>query len=304
MIGTKDGIRILFDEVFIIAVIFVSSFVLFSCHSYQQYDGLEETRRTSGTEQTQRKELLALSADSFIFDKDILTPRSEIRRDEVIIERKSYLCSYNKSLKCANWSAWYLPSNHTDGPYKRKDLRIPGTYKEDEESLEGRQLLTDWFDIVGYDHGHLCPSGDNKWNLDAMEQTFYLSNICVQNSDLNQKSWENLESKCRGWAKKFGGIYIISGPIFNHKSVRRIGNDLAVPEQFFKVILDIKSEKPKAIAFLYDNESPEEHDNIEKHVITVDEIEKVTHYNFFACLPDSIEIPIESYSDIKDWKIY
>lgn len=239
-----------------------------------------------------------------VLERELLKPVQVIKRPEIVIKRKSYICSYNKEIRCANWSAWYLSKEHADGPYKRKELKIPGNYIEDESSLEGRQLLSDWDGVINYDHGHLCPSGDNKWDREAMRQTFYLSNMCVQNSLLNQGPWERLESTCREWAKKFQSLYIVSGPVFKTKPIKKIGVGLSIPDQFFKVVLCIDSDEPKAIGFIYDNSNPNDGDRLEYHALTIDEVEKITGYDFFSALPDELENKIESNCSLKDWKVY
>lgn len=238
------------------------------------------------------------------YERELLLPIQVIKRSEFIIQRKSYICSYNKETRCANWSAWYLPKEHADGPYKRKELKIPGNYIEDESSLEGRQLLSDWDGVFNYDHGHLCPSGDNKWDREAMKQTFYLSNMCVQNSSLNQGPWEHLESTCREWAKKFKSIYIISGPVFKTKPIKTIGSGLPIPDSFFKVVLCMDTDEPKAIGFIYDNSDPGDGDRLANHALSVDEVEIITGYDFFSVLPDELESKIESHYSLNEWKIY
>ena len=252
--------------------------------------------------------ILALSScweasnHSRLENEDSTYPISLTKRPEQIIKRKGYTCSYNKDTKCANWSAWHLSAEHTDGPYKRKDIHIEGYYLEDDRELSNRQSLSDWNGISEYDHGHLCPSGDNKWDLDAMRETFYLSNMCVQNRQLNQESWEDLESACRRWAKKFGGIYIVTGPIFQKKPYRHVGRgNLPVPDAFFKVVLCTNGE-PKAIGFLYENTAPPPRDRMESHACSVDSIEALTEYDFFAGLDDSIEKQVEANPNIKLWK--
>lgn len=238
------------------------------------------------------------------YERELLLPLQVIKRPEFIIQRKSYICSYNKETRCANWSAWYLPKEHADGPYKRKELKIAGNYIEDESSLEGRQLRSDWDGVFNYDHGHLCPSGDNKWDREAMRQTFYLSNMCVQNSSLNQGPWEHLESTCREWAKKFQSIYIVSGPVFKTKPIKTIGSGLPIPDSFFKVVLCMDTDEPKAIGFIYDNSDPGDGDRLANHALSVDEVEIITGYDFFSVLPDELESKIESHYSLNEWKIY
>ncbi|MBQ0062003.1 MAG: DNA/RNA non-specific endonuclease [Bacteroidales bacterium] len=226
-----------------------------------------------------------------------LLPRKKKR--DTLVKRSSYTLSYNSTTKAANWVAWHLTEEHTDGPFKRKGI----SYMEDED-IDGPKL-EDWRDISDYDHGHLCPAGDNKWDRKAMTETFYLSNMCVQNSRLNQETWERLESTCREWARKFGDIYIVAGPIFNSGKIRKIGANkkLCVPDAFYKVVLCMNG-TPKALGFIYNNENPEEHPSLDNHVVSVDEVEQITGIDFFYELPDSIEISIEKESDLKKWKVY
>lgn len=230
-------------------------------------------------------------------------PRMTVVRAEQIIERKTYTVSYNKDTRHPNWSAWTLTRETAEGPYKRKDLGIKGDYLEDEDNIKGRQRHADWKGTPGYDHGHMCPSGDNKGDLEAMRQTFYLSNMCVQKSELNQGTWENLESTCRSWAKKYGRIYIVCGPIFSTTPMRKIGDKerLFVPDAFFKVVLRMEGE-PQALGFIYQNETPLEGDRLESHVVAVDEVEAITGLDFFSTLPDDLENTIEAHSEIRNWK--
>lgn len=233
-------------------------------------------------------------------DSSLLNVKSK-NTPEIILKRKTYICSFNHQTRCANWSAWYLEKEHADGPYKRKDLQIKSSYLEDERTIKGRQRLSDWRNTPGYDHGHLCPSGDNKYDLEAMRQTFYLSNMCVQNSALNQGPWEHLESTCRQWAKSNGGIYIITGPVYSHSKIKRTHSGIAIPDKFFKVVLCMEG-TPKAIGFIYDNTTPKKGDKTEQHVCTIDEIERLTGFDFFASLPDEQEAQLEATSNFSCWK--
>lgn len=43
-----------------------------------------------------------------------------------------------------------------------------------------------------------------KWSEEAMRESFFLSNICPQNNDLNGGQWLSVEEMCRRWAKRAG----------------------------------------------------------------------------------------------------
>lgn len=214
--------------------------------------------------------------------------------NEIILRRKGYTASYNPATRLPNWVAWHLTAAHTDGKAKRKDH----AFHEDTDVPEPR---VDTYDYMrsGYDRGHMCPAGDNKWDALAMEQSFLMTNICPQDHRLNIGDWNNLETQCRQWAKEFGGIYIVCGPILYKGKHKTIGkNKVVVPEAFFKVILRM-GKTPQAIGFIYRN-------NDKRHpwgdyVNSVDEVERITGFDFFPTLPDKVEQKVESSYDAEAW---
>ena len=217
-------------------------------------------------------------------------------KPEQILIRAGYTTSYNNMTKNANWVAWHLTRDHTDGPYSRGGT----SYMVDYDVEGGRQELSDWKDHdLPIDHGHLCPAGDCKWSKEAMRQSFLLTNMCPQNSDLNRGDWEELESRCRGWARHYGDIYIAAGPIFYNSDYETIGSgEVGVPDAFFKVVL-YYGKKPKALGFIYPNNG--ESHKIQHYVTTVDDVEEKTGIDFFHNLPDDIEARVESVADINKW---
>lgn len=216
-------------------------------------------------------------------------------RPEQILKREGYTASYNKDLKIPNWVAWHLTASHAAGKYKRAGVK----FHEDEEVAEPR--VVDWdYARSGYDRGHMCPSGDNKWSERAQEQSFLFTNMCPQDHGLNIGDWNEMENQCRRWAKDYGDIYIVCGPILYKGKHKTIGKDkVVVPEAFFKVVLCMKG-VPKAIGFIYKNEDGNRPKG--DYVNTVDQVERITGIDFFTSLPDNIEKKVEAEADLNDWK--
>jgi len=213
---------------------------------------------------------------------------------EQILQREGYTASYNKDLKIPNWVAWHLTANHTTGSYKRAGIK----FHEDEEVPEPRAV--DWdYARSGYDRGHMCPSGDNKWSELAQEQSFLFTNMCPQDHGLNIGDWNEMENQCRRWAKDYGDIYIVCGPILYKGKHKTIGSDkVVVPEAFFKVVLCMNG-TPKAIGFIYKNIDGNRPKG--DYVNTVDQVERITGIDFFPSLPDNIEKKVEAESNLNDW---
>ena len=221
-------------------------------------------------------------------------PKKLTDRPEQILKRVAYTASYNSDLRIPNWVAWRLTGAHTRGKNKRAGVK----FHEDTDVPMPRAVD---FDYVrsGYDRGHLCPSADNRWDATAQEQSFLLTNVCPQDHNLNVGDWHELENLCRKWAKTYGSIYIVVGPVLfkgKHKTIGK--NKVTVPEAFFKVVLCMEG-KPKAIGFIYRNESGNRPKSY--YVNTIDDVERITGIDFFPALPDKVENEVEATSSLDDW---
>lgn len=238
---------------------------------------------------------------------------------ELIIPRLGYTISYNSKTKLANWVAWHLTKEHTNGPYSRKGVPYydesgtalgigvvtsatnRGVYFIDTMVDGEKQDFCDWTTAkdLNLNHGHLCPAADNRWSKEAMNQSFLLTNICPQDIDLNAGDWEKLEKKCRLWANFYGDVYIVAGPVFFRKEYKTMGNNhVGIPDAFFKVILCMK-DSPKALGFLFPNKGTSQ--PLKNYLATVDSLEMVSGIDFFYNLPDDIENVVEKSSDIHNW---
>lgn len=204
-----------------------------------------------------------------------------------ILKRKGYTLSYNADYKTPQWVAWELTKKETRGKEGRTDKFLP------DPDVRGAKAYTGDYTKSGYDRGHMAPAADMKWSRRAMEESFYMSNICPQNANLNRGDWNDLEEKSRQWAKKYGAVYIACGPIYDSKRPKRIGNNkVAVPDAFYKVILINDKKKPQAIGFIFPNKAG--HKPLKKYIVTVDSVEKRTNIDFFPALPDEVENRIEA----------
>lgn len=221
-------------------------------------------------------------------------PAPLIDRPERIIVRKGYTTSYNAQTKTANWVAWHLTKPHTYGKAQRTNEK----FTEDTSVAAPRATDNDYYNSR-YDRGHLCPAGDNKWDATAMTETFLFTNICPQNHALNKYEWNDLEIKCREWARKYGAVDIVCGPVYYPDvAPRYIGrNKVRVPDALFKVVLC--RQRAMAIGFVYKNDGKKV--KMADAVKTVDQVEQLTHIDFFHQLDDKVERRVEAEASLSDW---
>ena len=228
-------------------------------------------------------------------------------RPERILERVGYTTSYNEQTKTPNWVAWHLTKAHTYGKNQRKHE----VFAEDEDIAKGRRATNMDYYNSRYDRGHMCPAGDNKWDQQAMTESFLFTNVCPQNHGLNKYEWNDLEILCRDWAREYGAIDIVCGPLYSSGGERfsigkggdsqqkTIGRNMVwVPDAFFKVVL-CRQGRPKAIGFVYRNEGKKQ--PMGEAVRSVDEIEALTGIDFFPALDDATESRIEASASLLEW---
>ncbi len=204
-----------------------------------------------------------------------------------ILQRTGYTLSYDSKNKTPQWVAWELTKEETKGKEERSTEFYP------DPDVIGTQVVTYDYSHSGYDRGHMAPAGDMKWNKQAMQESFYMSNICPQDHNLNTEDWNDLEMKTREWARQYGKVYVVCGPIYTGKRNEYIGEHrVKVPDAFFKVILINNSKKQCALGFLFENEAGE--NPLEKYLVPVDKIEEITGMDFFSALPDEQENQLEA----------
>lgn len=207
-----------------------------------------------------------------------------------IKRRFAYTVSYNHGTRQPNWVAWTLTRAHASGKLKR------GDFEDDMDMPSPKGTKADYFN-TGFDRGHMCPAGDNKWSQKAMDECFLMTNMCPQNHSLNAGVWNTIEQQCRNWAKQYGKVYIVCGPIFLNKQHRKLGkNKVVVPDAFFKVVLHTGN-NPQAVGFICRNQSQKGRKKTE-FVNSVDEVERITGYDFFPQLPDDVEKRVEAKAEM------
>lgn len=228
-------------------------------------------------------------------DEGLELPKGGNPSSETIRERVSYTVSYNHEYKQPNWVAWKLTPAHAAAEDVDRE-----SFEDDDEMPGPKGTKADYYNS-GYDRGHLCPAGDNKWSTAAMKACCLMTNICPQNHELNSGRWNAIEKDCRSWAERHGTLYIATGPIYLNQEHKHIGKGkVTVPEAFFKVILCLEG-TPKAIGFICRNQSQKGRKQAE-FVNTIDEVERITGYDFFSLLPDHIENAVEARASLDDWE--
>lgn len=220
----------------------------------------------------------------------------KFKKKEQVIKHLGYTLCYDENYEQAKWVAYRL----TAGMCNNNEEERTDDFRED-KSIKTGSAIPDDYKKSGYDRGHLCPAGDMSWSPIAMSESFFMSNMSPQAPKFNRGIWKTLETQVREWAKNEEEIYIVTAGVLE-KGLPTIGekNKVAIPKYYYKIILDVKGEEKKAIAFVMPNEGSKE--SIFDFAVTIDSVERLTQINFFPALPDNIENNLESMLNVELWK--
>ena len=212
----------------------------------------------------------------------------------VVIHHDFYSLSYSEKHEQAEWVAYELK----DYQLSKKDRKRP--YFEIDNAVPTKAASWKNYKDSGYDRGHLCPAADRRFSKEAYDETFLTSNISPQEHKFNAGVWADLEHQVRYWAKRYKGVFVVTGGILQGK-LPAIGSEkVAVPNYFYKIVLDNNSGNTRMVGFLFPHKASDR--PIKHFVVPVDKIEKLTGIDFFPQLEDSKEERLESKSNAGQWK--
>lgn len=216
---------------------------------------------------------------------------------DIILDRMGYALGYSEKYEQPLWVTYKLTADEVQS----KKARRSDDFRSDEAIPTGSATPEDYKKSY-FDRGHLAPAADMSFSLQAMSESFYMSNMSPQRPEFNRGIWKTLEESVRHFAAACGAVYVVSGPVFEPDlPCITIGkNKVAVPDKYYKVILDANAAAPKAIGFIIPNSNIKE--DIANFAVTVDAVEKVTGLDFFSALPDSDEEKLESSCNYSQWK--
>lgn len=252
--------------------------------------------------------LVGVYAYDFYFDKqaeeNIVYEGAEAKHDTneyflptsttgQIVHHEGYSLSYSEPHEQAEWVAYELKKTHLSNTnFKRPYFEIDKAVKSGAAHWRN-------YKQSGYDRGHLCPAGDRKYSQVAHDETFLTSNISPQKHSFNAGIWNRLEQKTRYWAGKYDGVFVVSGGVLKG-NMTTIGEEkVAVPNQFYKVLIDNNSGHTKVLAFVIPHKESKR--PLYDFVVSVDEVEQLTGIDFFSELEDTLENRIEASSNYNNW---
>jgi endonuclease G len=224
-----------------------------------------------------------------------------------LMEKPSFSLSYNRDKGTPNWVSWHL-ENDWAGSLPRTD-----TFRADPAVSPDwyRVQATDYF-ASGFDRGHMTPNADrdNAASIPLNQETFLMTNMVPQAPNNNQGPWANLENFLRTLLPA-NEVYVVAGPAgvggsgANGAASTIANGNVTVPAYTWKVALVLPvgesdlsrvNAATRTIAVIMPNQNSVNSD-WRTYLTTVDAVEALTGYDFFANVPDIVETAIEAGVD-------
>ena len=201
----------------------------------------------------------------------------EKRRNPAWVAYKVRSCISGKSLVC------YI------------GLKRPTRFMVDYRTIT--QVKAKEYNRSKYDRGHMAPNhaialhyGEN-----AQRETFLMSNVIPQRPSLNRGVWKEIEHAISDdYAERLEEVWVFVGPIYDpkipDKFLKRTG--IEIPDRFYAVVLDELKGRPRAMAFVVPQDVSINVDP-SQFIVSVDEVEKQSGFDFFSGLEDAREEKME-----------
>ncbi|MBB5191478.1 endonuclease G [Silvimonas terrae] len=174
------------------------------------------------------------------------------------------------------WSAEHITRQSVEAA---RDLVRTDTFHE-ETALSGmpHPTLEDYVHS-GFDRGHMSPNGDMP-DRTAQFQSFSLANMIPQSPENNRGLWAGLESSVRDMAVRDGEVYVVTGPIFEGASIKRLNGRVLVPTHLYKAVYNPR--KQQAAAYITANAPGEDY-----QVVSIAQLQQRIGINPFPALPEA-----------------
>ena len=216
-----------------------------------------------------------------------------LKNGEKAVCHSAYCLLYSEEHEQAIWVAYELTSEETLKSHERTD-----NFLTDPKISSGSATKED-YSRSGFDKGHIAPAADMGWSENAMQESFFMSNMSPQRPQCNRGIWKKGEEQVRDWAKNYGVLYVVAGPVLK-KGLPTIGpNRVSVPELYYKVLLKPDSLNPEGIGLVIANKGSKM--PLKTFAVSIDSVERLTGLDFFPWMSESVEAKTEARLCLDCW---
>jgi endonuclease G len=129
-----------------------------------------------------------------------------------------------------------------------------------------------------YDRGHLVPANHLDYSAAAIKATNNMTNILPQAANMNRGAWLQTEEIIECY-RDISELLVIGGVIWGNSPADDffvLSHGVKTPDAFWKVIIRGTGQNEQAIGWIVPNSQEATRKNIDKYLVTIHEIERIT----------------------------
>ena len=235
--------------------------------------------------------------------------------------QRNYSYLYQKSRYTSLWVAYPLTASHISGTASSTNWNYNPNIAQDLQINVKSNSYGKNYGNSTYSRGHQIPAADRKCNGTMRGQTFYLTNQTPQiQQNFNSPMWSNLEDAVRDLTSDTDTVYVVTGAAFRKvggsETIKELHSStvtpstIYIPNYYWKVLLKVtwtgsgsnrRVTAAKAVGVWMDHKTYSDQTAWQQNTYTVKQIEQWTGFDFFANLPDDVEVTAENNSN---WSIF
>lgn len=215
--------------------------------------------------------------------------------DNYLMEKPSFALSYNQTKGTPNWVSWHLADTWTGNLVRMETFRADPA------------VAPDWYRVQSTDYsassfvrGQMIPDADrnNAASLPLNQETFLMSNVAPVTQD-NEAAADDFDNYLRSLLPG-NEVYVVAGPAGVASTIA--SGHVTVPTHTWRVALVLPAGEndlarvtaaTQTIAVIIPNQDGINHD-WHSYLTTVDAVEALTGYDFFANVPVNVQNAIEA----------
>ncbi len=222
-------------------------------------------------------------------------PGSPAPEDITVLNKTGFVVGYSPSLRHPVWVAYKThPVRHAVPPAR------PSGFQPDPaapNSPQGKEYAKS-----GFDRGHMAPNHAiaTRYGKAAQAQTFLTSNICPQRPSLNQGPWYDVEFRIAElWPDGCGEVWVITGAL-SARDGKRLASGVDIPKAFYQIVVSQSKGRVRAFAVCMP-QNLRRRTPARTALVSIDELEALTGFDFLADLPDDCEKQLEAATPSRLW---
>lgn len=163
----------------------------------------------------------------------------------------------------------------------------------------------------------MIPNASRNGIKDMQLQTFYVINSMPQiQNTFNGGIWNSLEQAVQAMGKT-EEIYVVTGSALNkigesksvtYTTAKDDTKQVPVPNYYYKLVLKVEKSgstitSASTIGFWFEHKAYS-NDSYTNYSVSVDQVEQWTGFDFFANLPDNVEVSAEANSSFSSFQSF